>query len=116
MKYLLSMFAVLFVTVAFTASCAAPEKGRERASMPDDVAQAIDAATAARMKAAAIGGEWRDTASLIAKAKEAAGSGDYTRAMKLAVMARREGELGHAQAIHERKQFEMYKKNGLPYQ
>ncbi|GAB0150476.1 hypothetical protein McPS_32180 [Marichromatium sp. PS1] len=63
---------------------------------------AIAAAEAARARADAVGGEWRDTAKLIAEAQGLARAGDFEAAIALAERARRQGELGHAQALRER--------------
>lgn len=64
--------------------------------------QAIAAAEQARKQAAAVGGEWRDTANMIEEAGELAKSGDYAAAVKLANSAKRQGELGYAQALAEK--------------
>ncbi len=66
-----------------------------------EVEQAIAAAEGARQQAASVGGEWRDTAKLIAKAKELAQAGQIQEAIALANRARRQGELGYEQALRE---------------
>jgi hypothetical protein len=63
---------------------------------------AIAAAESARKKAAAVGGEWRDTAKFIKEAQDLAKAGDFAAAIKLADKARRQGELGYAQAMREK--------------
>lgn len=63
--------------------------------------QAIAAAEAARKKAASVGGEWRDTFKMIGEAKDLAKTGDFAGAIKLATAAKRQGELGYAQAMAE---------------
>lgn len=60
--------------------------------------QAITDAEAAREKAAAANGEWRDTAKLISEAQEALKAGDPGAAMSKAKKAKAQGELGLAQA------------------
>ncbi len=64
--------------------------------------QAIEAAEAARKKAASVGGEWSDTAQLITDAEGLAKSGQYAEAIELANQAKRQGELGYEQAIGEK--------------
>lgn len=67
------------------------------------VEQAIAAAESARQRAASVGGEWRDTALLIARAKELARAGQIQQAIELADQARRQGELGYEQALREQQ-------------
>ena len=62
--------------------------------------KAIAGAELARKRAASIGGEWRDTGSIIKEAEQAAASGHYADAVKLADQAKRQGDLGYEQAIH----------------
>jgi len=71
----------------------------------DDAAQfkqAIEKAEAAKKKAASVKGEWRDTGKIIKKAKAAAEKGDYTKAIKMANTAYRQGELGYQQAVEQK--------------
>ncbi len=74
----------------------------ENDSSAKQVEQAIAAAEQARKKADEVGGEWRDTAALIAQAQGLAKSGQYEDAMALAKQAEHQGELGYEQAIGER--------------
>lgn len=64
--------------------------------------EAIEAAEAARKKAASVNGEWRDTAQFIKDAEALAKSGDFEAAIALADKARRQGEMGYEQALRER--------------
>jgi len=64
--------------------------------------QAIADAEAARKKADSVGGEWRDTAKMIKDAQDLAKAGEFDKAIQLANKAKRQGELGYAQAIHEK--------------
>lgn len=66
-----------------------------------DVNTAIEKAEIARKNADAVGGEWRDTANLIQKAKTASQKGDVNSALELANQAQRQGELGYKQAIKD---------------
>lgn len=59
--------------------------------------QALAAAEAARAKAAAVSGEWRDTAKLLKQAGALAESGDYAAAVALAKKAEQQGLRGHEQ-------------------
>ena len=69
----------------------------------ETVQHAITAAEAARKEAAAVGGEWRDTAELIQQAATAAKAGDLPQALALAEEARREGEAGRAQMMAQQE-------------
>ena len=62
----------------------------------------LAAAEAARKKAASVGGEWRDIGKILKKAKKALKAGDGSKCVKLANKARRQGEIGYAQALAER--------------
>lgn len=64
--------------------------------------QAIAAAERARAKADEVGGEWRDTAKLIAEAQGLAKSGKYEDAIALAKTAEHQGKMGYEQALGER--------------
>jgi hypothetical protein len=62
----------------------------------------IDAAEAARKEAASVGGEWRDTAKMIAKAKALLEKGDFVAAAKQANDAAKQGHLGYEQAVSQK--------------
>ncbi|MBK1719351.1 hypothetical protein CKO27_17175 [Thiocystis violacea] len=64
---------------------------------------ALAAAEAARAKADSVGGEWRDTAKMIAEAEGLVKSGSYQEAIALANRARVQGERGYEQALGERE-------------
>ncbi|GEM_PF-964425 len=68
----------------------------------------IEQADAARKEAASIGYEWRDTASLITKAKEALANGQEEDAQKLARKALIEGQQALEQGRLMSKQWEIY--------
>jgi hypothetical protein len=63
---------------------------------------AIADAEAARKKASEVGGEWRDTGKMIKQAEDAVKAGEYAKAISLANTAKRQGELGYAQAMGEK--------------
>jgi len=67
------------------------------------VEQAIQAAEAARKKAASVKGEWRDTGKMIKSAQKALKAGDYEKALKLAKKAHQQGELGYKQAVSQKE-------------
>ncbi len=52
-------------------------------------------------KAASVGGEWRDSRKLLESADKAASEGQLDRAVALAEQAKRQGELGYAQAVSQ---------------
>ena len=83
-----------------------PRAGRQRKGCGSDAehaaTQAIEAAEAARKKAASVGGEWSDAAQLITDAEGLAKSGQYGQAIELANQAKRQGELGYEQALGEK--------------
>jgi hypothetical protein len=83
------------------ASSSSPGAGAATGSSAD-AEKAIAAAELARKRAASVGGEWRDTGKMIKQAKQAASSGDYAEAVRLADKARRQGDLGYEQALHEK--------------
>jgi len=62
---------------------------------------AIAAAKDARKNAASVGGEWRDTGKLIAKAEELLKAGKAEEAMKMAEAAEVEAMLGYIQATSQ---------------
>lgn len=68
----------------------------------------IEQADAARKEAAGIGYEWRDTASLITKAREALANGKEEDARTLARKALIEGQQALEQGLLMSKQWEMY--------
>ena len=84
---------VLLIT-AFTAIFAAPSFAEENA---DTFKAALDAAKSAQKAAAEVGGEWRDIGKFLKKAEEAAASGDFDKAVKLAKKATFQAETGKAQ-------------------
>ena len=66
-----------------------------------DATAAIDAAEAARRKAASVDGEWRDVGKIIKQAHAAANEGDYAKAEKLAAKVRSQSEMSYQQAIEQ---------------
>ena len=64
---------------------------------------AIEAAEAAVNKARSVDGEWRDARKkYLKKAKTAAHKADFETAIKLANIARFQGEMGYEQAIEQK--------------
>jgi len=98
MKLSAYLFGALFL-----AGCASAQSGDSQpASATQDPQQAIEEAVQAQKKAASVGSEWRDTQSLIDKAREAAGKGDSTTALKLAAEAKFQGEQGYIQGTSQK--------------
>lgn len=62
----------------------------------------IAAAEAARQKADSVGGEWRDTASMIKSARTYAGAGEFDKAIEAASAAKFQSERGYEQAMAEK--------------
>ena len=67
----------------------------------DQAAAAIQAADAARNKAASVDGEWRDTGKMIKQAQAALEAGNLADAIRLADEAKAQGELGYEQATSQ---------------
>jgi len=62
----------------------------------------IKQAEAAVKKSGDVGSQWRDAELFIGQAKMAAANGDMEKAMKLAIQAKRQGELGYQQAQEQK--------------
>jgi len=91
------------ISLGLIAGCAAP--GQSKAPSGEQKAayeQAVKDAKAAIKQAGSMGHEWRDSGKTLKKAAKAADAGDYDKAIKLANKAKREGELGHKQAMAEK--------------
>ena len=74
-----------------------------QAGSDGEVQKAIQEAKAAYKKADSVQGGWVNTPKLIKKAEAFAAKGDKAKALKLAAEAKKEAELGYAQAVHERE-------------
>jgi uncharacterized protein (UPF0332 family) len=61
----------------------------------------IEAAEAARQKAAEVGGEWRDVGDLIKSAKTFFGAGEFDQAIEAASAAKFQADRGYEQALAE---------------
>jgi nucleoid-associated protein YgaU len=109
MNNYLKLLIAAFLSVGLLAGCASTEETSEPAPKADAqksaAEAAIAAADAALKKAASVGGEWRDSRKILKKAEAALKKGDYAKAIKLANQARRQGELGYAQAMDEMEKF-----------
>ncbi len=83
----------------------------------DKAAQAqslIAAAEEARKKAAAVGGEWRDTAAMIKSAETLAGAGEFDKAIEAAAAAEFQAKRGYEQAMAEKNaDFPQYMLNAV---
>jgi nucleoid-associated protein YgaU len=95
--------SALALSVAVGCASTQQEEPAKPAAKKDTACQSeLAAANAARKKAASVGGEWRDIGKILKKAKAALKKGDAATCVKLANKARRQGELGYAQALAER--------------
>lgn len=94
-KYHMASYALAGLLASFTISAQA-------AADAEAFTEALAAAKAAEKGAAEVNSEWRDTGKLIKKAEAAAKAGDYGKAIDLANEARRQGYLGHKQALDQR--------------
>ncbi len=65
----------------------------------------ITKAEVTRKKAASVGGEWRDTAKLIKKAKKYQKEGRCEKAIKVIKQAIMEGEMGYQQAMQQKESY-----------
>jgi len=94
------LFAAVVLSLGLIAGCATT--GDEG---PSAAEQAIADAKAANAEVAALGYEWRDTASLIEQAEKALADGDEAKALELANQALAQAEAAKAQAEAERQKF-----------
>jgi len=95
--------SMMAFVLAFSAGCASTQQEQSepaapQAKGPSACEKELARAEAARKKAASVGGEWRDIKKIMKKAKKAGGD----KCVKLATKARRQGEIGYAQALAER--------------
>jgi len=97
-KLIGSLFTGLLLVTPFAAVNAAHHEGGEH----DGLKKAVAEATAAKKKAASIGGEWRDIGKFIKKAKKAAKKGKMKKAMKLLKKAKWQAEEGYKQAMAQK--------------
>jgi len=67
----------------------------------EDYLVAFNDAKAALKKAGKAKNEWRDSGKILIKAAKAAKTGDFKTATKLALQAKRQGELAYAQSQTE---------------
>jgi nucleoid-associated protein YgaU len=103
--------ALSALVLSVAVGCASSQQQQEEPAKPAPAPVAkkdttcldeLAAAEAARKKAASVGGEWRDTGKIIKQAKAALKAGDGSKCVALANKARRQGEMGYAQALAER--------------
>ncbi len=100
-KIISGLVLALVLGVGMGATLAAEAKAVDPKAA--EAAKIIDHAEKARMRAASVDGEWRDTAKFIKKAKALLKEGKYDAAIKLAKKAKREGELGYEQAVSQKE-------------
>jgi nucleoid-associated protein YgaU len=102
------MMQLFAATLAITliSGCSTTEKKAAPPEAQVAAEKTIASAKAAIKKAASVGGEWRDTGKILKRAQAAYDKGDYAGAMKDAVKAQRQAELGYKQAMDEMARFE----------
>ncbi len=96
---------MIFGALVFALSGCSTMSGSDTTSGNDATAakSAIAAAEASLKEARSIEGEWRDAKKkILKKAKSAASKGDYAKAVKLANMAKFQGDMGYAQAMDQK--------------
>ena len=107
----LKNIAMMAVVTAVSVGCASTQQEQHQPKEdhhaahhkgPSACEKALAHAEAARKKAASVGGEWRDIKKILKKAKKAKKAGNESKCIKLATKARRQGEIGYAQALRER--------------
>jgi len=95
------LFAAAALSLGLLAGCATT--GDDNATSAAE--QAIAEAKAANAEVAALGYEWRDTASIIKQAEQALADGDADKALALANKALAQANDAKAQAAAERQKF-----------
>ena len=94
--------ALSAIVMSVAVGCASTQQEESPDAMKASPCQSeLAAANAAKKKAASVGGEWRDIGKILKKAKKALKAGNAGKCVKLANKARRQGELGYAQALAE---------------
>lgn len=93
MAFILLFVAILMPVAAFA---------EQPAITAQQFAQLLEQAKAARKKASAVDGEWRDVAKTITAAEQAARQGDLKTAEKLAAKAKLQSEMGYQQAVAQK--------------
>ncbi len=89
------ILSITILTVIFTVPSFAEENA-------DTFKAALETAKAAQKAAADVGGEWRDIGKFLKKAEEAAASGNFNKAVKLAKKATFQAETGKAQMENQK--------------
>jgi len=96
---MLAKTASTILLVALLSACASTT---EKGSGNPDLERLIEDAEEAIDKAASIGGEWRDSRTILDKAREAGQRGELEQATKLAEQAKKQGEMGYQQAQEQK--------------
>ena len=96
-----ALSALVMSVAVGCASTQQEEPAAPAAKKDNSCVSEMAAANAAKKKAASVGGEWRDIGKILKKAKKALKAGDAATCVKLANKARRQAEIGYAQALAE---------------
>ncbi len=96
----LASFATAGVLLIALGGCASTGNGKNAGAIA--ASAAIEAAEASLAKARSVDGEWRDARKkYLKKAKAAAHQADYKTAIKLANIAKFQGDMGYEQALSQ---------------
>ena len=91
-------------TLLLAASLTLASGGYQSSALAADMMgaeKAIAAAKDARMQAQSVGGEWRDTGKILARAEALLKEGKYDEAVKMAESAEAQAMLGYIQATSQ---------------
>jgi hypothetical protein len=102
-KSMLKVVLISAICGGFTSVAVADQHMKASDPRAAEAEKMIADADAARKKAASVGSEWRDTGSIISKAKAALKAGDTVKAMKLASEAHSQGVLGYQQGAAQKE-------------
>jgi len=95
----MQQFTLLIFCLLLFACASNPGKFSDNAEFKNLVEEAADAIE----QAADVGGEWRDSRTILQSAKDEAQKGNIEKAMQLAKLAKAQGEMGFIQAKEQEK-------------
>ena len=105
MKRSVFALSVSLISTSLLMGCVTSQSTVQSTSTTDQARyeQALSEARDALKQASAVGGEWRDSKKIFAKAEKSAAAGDYAEAIKLAEQAHEQGASGYHQAMSQRQ-------------
>lgn len=97
------IYAITLISiVSITLACTAADQKQSVIITPQERAKmTIDEAQTQLKKAASVQGEWRDTGKILRKAQSALAENKFEDAIKLAMQAKIQAELGYEQAVSQ---------------